>query len=61
MAAATDISHLWCRRARDARRYFVLPRPDGLSLALIVEDAPAVAGVFNFSFLGFLISRLLRF
>jgi hypothetical protein len=42
-------------------RYFALLRPDGLNLALIVEDAPAVAGVFNFSFFGFFISRLLRF
>jgi hypothetical protein len=63
-AAATDISRSRRWRARSVhgvRRYFVLLRPNGLNLALIVEDAPAVAGVFNFSFFGFLISRLLRF
>jgi hypothetical protein len=60
-AAAIGLSRAWCRPARGARRYFVLLRPDGLSLALIVEDAAAVAGVLIFAFLGFLISRLLRF
>jgi hypothetical protein len=60
-AAAIDIPRPWCRRTRSARRYFALLRPDGLILALIVEDAAAVAGIFIFAFLGFLISRLLRF